>query len=210
MHYSSGALISIEGGEASGKSSLVQRLSGWLRSLSIEVVATREPGGTPSAEQIRQILKTSKLTPYQELELILIARRDHVTKIIAPAINRGDIVLCDRYFDSTIAYQSYGLGLDIHTTISRSLAASTVNGITYIPNLTLLLDLPAAIAAKRVSARGEMDGIEARGDQYHERVRQGFLEIASHSEGRVVKIDASRSENCVFLDAQLAILDLEM
>lgn len=203
--------ITFEGPEGGGKTTQIEAAASWLRSEGREVVTTREPGGLPQAEVIRDLVLHGDLGPESEALLFLAARAEHVRKIIRPALERGAIVLCDRFTDSTIAYQGYGLGLDLETL--RGLCRFASLGLA--PNLTLLLDLrpdlglERRLGSARQSARqltlemdlGQQAGMPAqavnkmenRDLAFHRRVRDGFLREAEREPERIVKIDASRS-----------------
>lgn len=183
MTAATGRFITFEGGEGVGKSTNIQHAANWLRAQGIEVVVTREPGGTPIAEQIRDdLLKAhhdEPMAPMAELLLMFAARAQHVSAVIAPALERGAWVLCDRFTDSTIAYQGYGRGLsleDIDTL--KGLAQGGVE-----PDMTLLLDAPLDVGMGRARARAAdlneaTDRFESEQLAFFERVREGFLALA--------------------------------
>ena len=156
------------------------------------MVETREPGGSPGAEEIRGLLLGGGVERWDsvtEALLMYAARRDHLVRTVWPALARGEWVLCDRFEDSTRAYQGAGSGLD-RTVID---ALGTAARGSFAPDLTLILDLPVAVGRARAAARrGVNDRFEQRDDAFHERVRQGFLAIAAAEPGRCVVIDASR------------------
>ncbi len=188
-----GRFITLEGGEGVGKSTLAAELSLRLSRRGIDVVRTREPGGTPGAEAIRKLILTPPddvggWRPMAETLLFYAARRDHLDKLIRPSLERGSWVICDRFSDSTRAYQAAAGGVsasDVEA-IDRICVGDT------IPDLTLVLDLPIAIARQRMTARaGAIDAIESRLLSYHEAVHRGFLEIARANPDRCVVLDAS-------------------
>ncbi len=190
-----GRFIAAEGGEGAGKSTQIRRLAAWLEGRGIETVTTREPGGTPGAEAIRALLVTGapdRWDAMTEALLIAAARRDHAGKVIRPALARGAWVLCDRFADSTLAYQGYagGLPLDRLTALTRL----AVGDLT--PDLTIVLDLPAAEGLRRAGARpGARSATESRFEgrdlRFHEAVRDGFLDIARREPARCVVVDAA-------------------
>ncbi len=196
MLTTSGRFITFEGGEGVGKSTNIQAVARHLESQGISVVVTREPGGTPIAEKIRNdLLKAHHEEPMSdmtELLLMFAARAQHVDAVIRPALERGDWVLCDRFTDSTIAYQGYGRGLSLDNIEQlKALAQGDVE-----PHLTLLLDAPVAIGMGRARARAEdlaeeTDRIEAEAMSFFEKVRLGFLALAErYSRFRVIDATA--------------------
>jgi dTMP kinase len=195
--------ITFEGIEAAGKSTLIAGLSDDLRARGENVLVTREPGGTPLGDAIRHIWvdPATVIDPLAEALLISADRAQHVAEVIAPAARRGETILCDRYFDATIAYQGYGRGLDIEMLLSLSLLAT--NRIS--PDLTFLLDLPAAVSIERVRARGHADRIERLDAAFHERVRTGYHELAARFPQRYVVIDATLAPATVLDEASAHI-----
>lgn len=190
-----GRFISFEGGEGAGKSTHVRRLTAWLQAAGINVLATREPGGPPGAEAIRALLLAAAEPPWSPLSEVLLhyaARREHLDKTIEPALARGTWVVCDRFADSTMAYQGYGQGVDralivaIHRLVLGDLA----------PDLTFVLDLPTDEGAARRGDR-PADRYEALESSIHARIRQGFLAIAEAAPARCVVIDARQPLDAV-------------
>jgi dTMP kinase len=184
--------ISLEGGEGSGKSKHSAHLAEWLKQRGQEVLLTREPGGTPGAEEIRQLLvqgEVGRWEPMTEALLHVAARRDHVSKVIRPTLARGAWVVCDRFADSTLAYQGHGHGLGIETVaLLHKLALGEIE-----PGLTLLFDVPVDLGLERAAKRRSLDArYENMGREFHRRVREGFLAIARREPERVVVIDSSR------------------
>jgi dTMP kinase len=177
--------VAIEGIEGSGKSTVVAGLAAALRAGGHEVVVTREPGGTPAGDAIREIFlsRDVAISPLAESFLVNAARAQHVRDVIRPALEAGKLVLCDRFTDSTLAYQGYGRGVDIG--LLQALCAAAVDGLE--PMLTLLLDVPLAVARVRMTQRSaNEDRIESEGDAFHQRVRRGFLELAKSPRHRVL------------------------
>jgi dTMP kinase len=175
--------VVVEGIEGSGKSTLVAGLASHLRSAGYDVAETREPGGTAAGDEIRTLLLRTgvALVPWAEAFLVSAARAQHVEEVIRPALAAGKIVICDRFTDSTLAYQGYGRGLPLERL--RSLCAMATAGVE--PDLVLLLDLPVAAARERTRMR-ETDRIEGESDEFHERVRAGFLALASPRRHRIL------------------------
>lgn len=190
-----GKFITFEGGEGCGKSTQIARLAAFLREKGLEVVVTREPGGTRLAELIRGLLKDERRDPptaRSELLLFLAARAQLVETVIAPALAAGAWVLSDRFSDSTFAYQGYGRGLPLETL--RLINAFACEGLT--PDLTVLLEVDPAVAAARMrrreaATRTTADRIECAGDAFHARLRAGFRELAADEPARIKVIDAN-------------------
>jgi len=183
-----GFFVTLEGGEGAGKSTQVGLLAGALRAAGHEVVATREPGGAPGAEEIRQILVSGRVdrwSPLSELLLFVAARREHVDRTIEPALSRGAWVVCDRFSDSTVAYQGYGGGLIEECKALQQLALGA-----FQPDLTLVLDLAVELGLERARTRsGHGKRYEQMGLDFHRRVREGFLQIARLEPARCRVID---------------------
>ncbi|MCC6140898.1 MAG: dTMP kinase [Nitrospira sp.] len=188
-----GIFITLEGTEGSGKSTQAAHLAQALRSEGHTVLLTREPGGTPVAEQLRAVLLKSHaetLAAETEAFVILAARRQHIDQIIAPALQQGAIVICDRFVDSTLAYQGYARGLDLKTL--RIMNTWATGGLA--PNLTLLFDLPVATGLRRRQrdAAGQ-NRLDRETKRFHETVRAGFLELARKEPRRIKPINAART-----------------
>lgn len=185
-----GFFISFEGGEGAGKSTQIRHLADRLATAGRDVIVTREPGGSPGAEAIRDLLvngAADRWSPVTESLLMYAARRDHLERVIRPALARGAIVLCDRFADSTRAYQ--GAGGDAPASLIAALEAHVLGGT--VPVLTLILDLPAEVGLQRAEARGGAARFESKGLAFHERLRAGYLEIARQEPERCVVIDAN-------------------
>lgn len=192
-----GRLITFEGGEGAGKSTQVALLAEALRSRGVTVVTTREPGGSEGAEAIRALLvsgETSRWDGITEALLHFAARRDHLLRTVWPALERGEWVICDRFADSTLAYQGFGHGLSAETI--GSLYRIAVG--RFAPDLTLVLDLPVEDGLKRAGSRGGAeDRYERMGLGFHQRLRQGFLGIAADNPRRCAVIDAGQAPDIV-------------
>jgi dTMP kinase len=193
-----GKFITFEGGEGAGKSTQVLRLVEGLRSRGLEVVRTREPGGSPGAEEIRALAlngTADRWSAMTETLLMYAARSDHLERTIRPALERGAWVVCDRFADSSRAYQGAGGGVDMQ--FIEQMDAAVV-GVTQ-PDLTLILDLPVEKGLERALARGGSDlRFETKGTVFHQRLREGFLGIAQREPGRCRLIDADATPNVVF------------
>jgi len=192
-----GLFVTFEGGEGSGKTTQLRLLANRLRALPEEVIETRDPGGTPIGKEIRTLLLSRDSTPMEEAtELFLYeaSRAQLVREVISPALARVAVVLCDRFTDSTVAYQGFGRGLDL--TLIQRLNQLATDGLT--PNLTILLDLDPGVGLARCmrSSSGEAasrDRIEAEPVHFHRRVREGYLELARQEPERIRPIDAALS-----------------
>lgn len=186
-----GRFITLEGGEGAGKSTQIARLADWLRARGREVAVTREPGGSPGAEMIRKLLVEGPAERWDgatEALLHYAARRDHLRSTVWPALGRGAWVISDRFADSTRAYQGYGHGLDL--AMLDRLHDIAIG--SFQPDLTLILDLPVDAGLARAAARrGSETRYESLPRDFHERVHDGFLEIARSEPGRCAVIDAS-------------------
>ncbi len=192
-----GIFITLEGTEGSGKSTQAARLAQSLRAEGHAVLLTREPGGTPAAELLREVLlknNSESLAAETEAFVILAARRQHVDHVIAPALQQGAIVICDRFVDSTLAYQGYARGLDLKTL--RTMNTWATGGL--VPNLTLLFDLPVATGLRRrqrdAAGQNRLDRETAR---FHQQVRAGFLDLARKEPRRIKPINAARTPDRV-------------
>ncbi len=189
-----GVFITFEGTEGSGKSTQCRRLAQTLRGQGYHVLETREPGGTPLAEAIRELfLATSKsqrhkeaITPAGETMLIFAARAQHAAHVIQPALKKGIVVLCDRFFDSTLAYQGYARGLD--KTFLYEAQQFATHGLQ--PHLTFFLDLPIQDGLARRRQSNKQDRLDQESLRFHQRVRRGFLTLAKQDPARIHKVDA--------------------
>lgn len=202
-----GRFITLEGGEGGGKSTQARRLAAMLESESGEVLLTREPGGSPGAEQIRGLLVDGEVHRWDAITETLLhfaARRDHLVNTVQPALARGAWVISDRFADSTMAYQGFGHGVDRDAI--AELYRICVGSLK--PDLTLILDLPVEAGLARAAGRGGGEDRYERMDvAFHERLRQGFLEIARREPARCVVIDAARSEDGVHAQIIAAVRD---
>jgi dTMP kinase len=202
-----GSFITFEGGEGAGKTPQIALLRERLEAAGRKVLATREPGGTPGAEEIRRLLVTGepgRWDAWSEALLVSAARRDHVERVIRPALAAGTWVLCDRFLDSTLAYQGAvaGLGMDsveaLHTLVFGRLR----------PDLTLILDLDPALGLARAGKRADGEGrFEARGLAWHRKLRDAFLAIAKAEPWRCKVIDAARDGPSVAADIARSVAE---
>lgn len=195
-----GRFITFEGGEGAGKSTQVRRLAARLTALGLDVVTTREPGGSPRAEAIRELLLSGRARPLGtlgEAYLFAAARIDHVAEVIEPALARGAVVISDRFADSMRAYQGVAGGLPV--AVIDDLESAAIGDTR--PDLTLILDLPAATGLARVSGRAaDADRFETDALTVHEARRRAFLAIAAAAPDRCVVIDADRGAEAIAAD----------
>lgn len=189
-----GRFITLEGIDGAGKSSHIERLSSWLRERGHELVVTREPGGTPLAERLRELVLNEPMDALTETLLVFAARRDHLVQQIEPALARGATVLCDRFTDATFAYQGGGRGFD------RSVLAQVEAWVQQgrQPDLTLWLDLPAATAAQRRAAVRAPDRFETQDLDFFERVSRGYEARCVADPGRFARIEARAAVEAVW------------
>ena len=197
-----GSFITLEGGEGAGKTTQAKLLVGALGARGVPVLRTREPGGAPGAEQLRDLLLRGNIDWSAPAEALLhfAARAEHVEKTIRPALAAGTWVVCDRFADSTMAYQGYGQGAD------RDLIAALTRLIGLQPDLTLVLDVSEAVATSRLLRRGEQaDRYEELDRLFHARVNQGFRDIAAAAPERCVLIAADGSAKAVHAAVMRAV-----
>lgn len=209
-----GGFITLEGGEGAGKSTQIQRLAAALTGASLPVITTREPGGSPGAEAIRSLLVEGAVDRWDavtELLLHYAARRDHLAQTILPALQSGTWVICDRFADSTMAYQGYGLSLGREIVEhAHALAIGDTR-----PDLTVILDVPLDVGLARAQERDGDDAnrYERMDQDFHQRIRDGFLDIAKREPERCVVIDATADADTVharILDAVKRRLGLSL
>ena len=202
-----GLFITFEGGEGSGKTTQIQQLKNWIESnlKTVNLCLTREPGGTIEAESIRELLlngAASKWQPATEAMMMSASRHEHVIHVIKPALSSGDIVICDRFTDSTHVYQGYVGGVD--NALLDGLDELSCQGL--VPDLTLLLDMDSNAGLARTIQRGDAESrFESKGTAFHQKVRQGFVERAEKYPDRIAKIDAARPADAVTKDVIAAV-----
>ena len=200
----SGVLITLEGVEGSGKTTQMMRLERWLRRRGRKVERTREPDGTRLGAAVRRLFEHPGVHPQPLVEVFLFmaARQQHVTEKLRPWLDRGRVVLCDRYADATVAYQGYGRGVD--PDLIRELNTRATGGI--MPDLTLLFDLDPAEGLKRNRTKGRrLDRFEREALAFHRRVRRGYLEIQRAEPKRVRVIDAAQPQAAVDADVRAIV-----
>lgn len=193
-----GGFITLEGGEGAGKSTQIQRLAAALKRSGLPVITTREPGGSPGAEAIRSLLVEGAVDRWDAITELLLhyaARRDHLAQTILPALQSGTWVICDRFADSTMAYQGYGLSLGRDVVEhAHALAVGDTR-----PDLTVILDVPLDVGLARAQERDGTDAnrYERMDRDFHQRIRDGFLDIAKREPERCVVIDATADADAV-------------
>ena len=183
--------ITFEGPEGAGKSTQLTRLVARLTAAGLAPTVTREPGGTPLGTRVREVLLDPELDMHALPEFLLYSasRAQLVQDVLRPALSRGEVVVCDRYFDSSLAYQGAGRGLPL--ALLQGITHEVTGGLR--PNLTVLLDLDPALGLQRAAARGQPDRLERADLAFHQRVRQGFLELAAQEPQRFVVLDATKT-----------------
>jgi dTMP kinase len=189
-----GRFVSFEGIDGAGKSSHIEPLAAWLRERGHEVVVTREPGGTPLAERLRELVLHAPMDALTEALLVFAGRRDHLVQQIEPALARGATVLCDRFTDASFAYQGAGRGFDL--ALLAQLETWVQQGLQ--PDLTLWFDLPVALAAERRAAVRTPDRFESQDLGFFERVRQGYAARLAQQPERFARLDAGADRATVW------------
>lgn len=188
---SRGKFITFEGGEGSGKSTQASHLVSYLGGQGIETVLTREPGGVPFAEKLRDLILSKKpVSPNTEFLMFAAARSEHIAGLIEPVLSLGQWVVCDRYIDSTRVYQGKLAGIE--PDLIAAVEKYTVGPV--YPDLTFILDVNPRVGMARAQARGELSRYDSASDSAHDSIRQGFLDIAAAEPGRCVVVDGSEEE----------------
>ena len=197
-----GVFISFEGIDGAGKSTHIDALAGAFRAAGRTVVLTREPGGTPLAEKIRALVLHEPMGPLTEALLMFAARRDHIEQVIAPALARGEVVLCDRFTDATFAYQGAGRGfdLDVLSTLERLAQTGLAPEANLMrePDLTVWFDLAPEVAAERLAGARVPDRFESQPVEFFRRVAQGYADRAAAAPGRFARLDAAQGRHQVW------------
>ena len=207
MSQQRGRFITIEGTEGVGKTTNIEFIRQWIQARDIELVQTREPGGTPFAEDVRELLlavRSEAVDETAELLLMFAARAQHLNKVIQPALDRGAWVLCDRFTDSTYAYQGGGRGIDISKIV---VLESLVQG-DLRPDITLILDIDVVVGLERARQRAALDRFEIEKVEFFERVRAAYLARAEHAPERYRIVDAGQSLPCVQSDVEQVLEQL--
>jgi dTMP kinase len=208
-----GLFISFEGIDGAGKSTHINGLAAAFKAQGRVVTLTREPGGTPLAEQLRGLILNAPMDAMTEALLVFAARRDHVQQVIVPALARGEVVLCDRFTDATFAYQGAGRGFDgsILTTLESWVqalpAADPTAGVAtqLQPQVTLWFDLPATVAAQRLASARVPDKFESQPAAFFEKVASGYAQRMAADPGRFIRINADQTADAVWTDVLAAV-----
>jgi dTMP kinase len=198
--------ISFEGIDGAGKSTHIQGLADWFTQRGHAVTLTREPGGTPLAEKLRELVLHDSMDPLTEALIMFAARREHLIQVIEPALARGDVVLCDRFTDATFAYQGGGRGFDWHVletleVMVQNLPASTLRQ----PDLTIWFDLPPAVAAARLSTARVPDKFESQPESFFQAVRDAYAKRMQEAPARFAQIAADQARDAVWADVLSAV-----
>ncbi len=203
-----GRFISVEGIDGAGKSTHIQALAEALRSQGSTVLITREPGGTPLAEQLRTLFLQQPMDALTEALLVFAGRRDHLRCVIQPALARGEVVLCDRFTDATFAYQGAGRGFDasVLAQLEAWVQGQGAGGTLLQPDLTLWFDLPPAVALQRRAAARSADRLELEDSAFFDRVQAGYARRAAADPQRFVHIDADQPRDAVWTQVRRAVL----
>jgi len=205
----SGLFLSFEGIDGAGKSTHIEALAAALRARGRTVVLTREPGGTPLAEQLRTLALNESMDPLTEALLMFAARRDHLQQVIEPALARGDAVLCDRFTDATFAYQGAGRGFDTQVLQTLEDWVQTVPALPpprlRQPDVTVWFDLPPAVAAQRLAGARVPDKFESQPQAFFERVAAGYAARAQADPGRFLRVEAGQPREAVWQALQTGL-----
>ncbi|SDS80633.1 thymidylate kinase [Paenibacillaceae bacterium GAS479] len=207
---SKGLFITIEGGEGAGKTTLIKLLEAELQAKGLPVLITREPGGIPIAEKIREVILDRSHTSMDgrtEALLYAAARRQHLVEKVVPALEAGHWVICDRFIDSSLAYQGYARGLGMETV--REINRYAIE--QWMPDVTLYLDLPPELGLSRIAAASqrEVNRLDLEAESFHRKVREGYLLLQEQEPKRIVKLDASGAPEDIFKEACRIILSLQ-
>ncbi len=199
-----GRFITLEGIDGAGKSSHIDALAGWLRARGFAVLITREPGGTPLAEHLRELFLAQPMDPLTEALLVFAGRRDHLRSVIEPALARGAVVLCDRFTDATFAYQGGGRGFDWG--VLSTLEQWVQGGERLLqPELTIWFDLPPAVAAARLATARVPDKFESQPQVFFEQVAAGYRRRFDADRQRFARINADQTQEKVWADVLAAV-----
>ena len=201
----SGLFISFEGIDGAGKSTHIQALADALRDQGKAVTLTREPGGTPLAEQLRSMVLNDSMDPMTEALLVFAARRDHVQRVIVPALARGDVVLCDRFTDATFAYQGGGRGFDWQVLRQLEQWVQSLGAALLQPHTTVWFDLPPAVAAQRLTGARVPDKFESQPIAFFENVAAGYARRQAEDPARFARINAHQTPAAVWHDVHAAL-----
>lgn len=197
--------VTLEGPEGSGKTTVAKVVYDYFKNKGVEAMLTREPGGIPISEKIRDIIldpENSNMDDRTEALLYAASRRQHLSQKVLPALERGELVICDRFIDSSLAYQGYARGLGIDEVLEINQFAID----HHMPDLTLYLDVPFEVGMERIGVRGYKDRLELAGDDFHYKVFQGYQEVWRRYPERIVRIDATDTPEAI---AKAVIAEIE-
>jgi dTMP kinase len=198
MSFSAGLFITFEGIDGAGKSTHIAAVARAFEAAGRRVVLTREPGGTPLAEKLRELVLNDPMDPLCESLLVFAARRDHLAQVIEPALADGAVVLCDRFTDATFAYQGHGRDFDLRVLEQLEVwVQRDSQGAVRQPDLTVWFDLPAAVAAERLASARVPDRFESQPQSFFQRVAEGYAARAAQSPQRFARIDADQPRDAV-------------
>ncbi|MCW5668275.1 MAG: dTMP kinase [Hydrogenophaga sp.] len=206
MHSAAGLFITFEGIDGAGKSTHIAALADAFGAAGRRVALTREPGGTPLAEKLRELVLNDAMDPLSEALLMFAARRDHLLQVIEPALARGEVVLCDRFTDATFAYQGSGRGfnLEVLRQLERWVQAQPGTDALRQPDLTVWFDLPPAVAAQRLASARVPDRFESQPQAFFERVAAGYAQRMQGAPGRFARIDSDQPKAAVWQQVRQA------
>ncbi len=197
--------ITFEGGECSGKTTIINAICEYFNKNNIDYITTREPGGIKISEEIRNIIldvNNTEMTPECEALLYAASRMQHLSQKVIPAIKEGKVVLCDRFIDSSLAYQGYARGLGFDMVLKANTFA-----LGYMPGLTLFIDVTPDVALKRLAGRGKTDRLDLEKKDFHDRVYSGYLEVLKKYPDRIVRINGNQALEDVISDCLNAIIN---
>ena len=205
-----GLFISFEGIDGAGKSTHIEGLAELFREQGRQVALTREPGGTPLSEKLRELVLHDAMDPLTEALLMFAARPEHIVQVIEPALAQGDVVLCDRFTDATFAYQGGGRGFDWQMLETLEQLVQHRPGQTHLlqPDLTIWFDLPPSVAAERLVQARVPDKFEAQPVAFFEQVRNGYARRCAQYPARFAQINANQAREAVWLEVETAVLNL--
>lgn len=193
-----GIFITLEGGEGSGKTTIILSIEKYLKENGYDVVTTREPGGVPIAEQIRNVIldvNNTKMCNETETLLYAASRMQHLHEKVIPALNEGKVVICDRYLDSSLVYQGYARGIGIDNVLNANCFA-----IDHMPDVTFFIDVTPEVGLQRISGRDKIDRLDKESLSFHQRVYDGYVKLSEQYSDRIKRIDGQRDKEEVIAD----------
>ncbi len=193
-----GIFITLEGGEGSGKTTIILSIEKYLKENGYDVVTTREPGGVPIAEQIRNVIldvNNTKMCNETETLLYAASRMQHLHEKVIPALNEGKVVICDRYLDSSLVYQGYARGIGIDNVLNANCFA-----LDHMPDVTFFIDVTPEVGLQRISGRDKIDRLDKESLSFHQRVYDGYVKLSEQYPDRIKRIDGQRDKEEVIAD----------